>query len=101
MRDTQQKPEPEVIAPVAIKRVDPRYTPEAMRAKIQGKVKIEAVVNTKGEVVNARILESLDAELGLDANALTAASLWKYEPGRYNGKVVASTVVIEMEFRLH
>lgn len=96
-----QQPEPVVTAPVAIKRVEPKYTPEAMRAKIQGKVKIEAVVNTKGEVTNTKILESLDAEFGLDANALTAASQWRYEPARYNGKVVPATVVIEMEFRLH
>lgn len=96
-----QQPEPVATAPVAIKRVEPKYTPEAMRARIQGKVKIEAVVNTKGEVTNAKILESLDAEFGLDANALTAASQWRYEPARYNGKVVPATVVIEMEFRLH
>lgn len=96
-----QKPEPVVVAPVVIKRVDPKYTAAAMGAKIQGKVKISAVVNIRGEVVEARIIESLDAELGLDASALTAASQWRYEPARHNGKVVAATVVIEMEFRLH
>lgn len=88
-------------APVVMRRVDPKYTPEAMRARIQGTVRIEAVVDTRGRVTNARIIESLDSALGLDANALSAAMQWQYEPARSEGQPVPATVVIEMEFRLH
>lgn len=100
-----QEPQPAAATvgggPVLLRRVHPKYTPEAMRAKIQGTVRIEAVVNTRGEVTNAKIVESLDSELGLDAAALDAVSQWRYQPTTLNGRPVPVVVIIALEFRLH
>lgn len=96
-----QKAEPVVIAPVATKRVDPKYTPEAMRAKIQGIVTLLVTIDAQGVVTGATVAESLDAEHGLDANAIAAVMQWSFKPGTIDGVAKPFSVKISMEFRLH
>ncbi len=90
-----------VINPTILRQMDPRYTPEAMRAKIQGVVELEAVVGTNGVITEIRILKSLDRAFGLDEEAIRTAKQWLFRPGRYQGENVPVMVVIQMEFRLH
>lgn len=98
---TSQKAEPVVVQPVATKRVDPKYTPDAMRAKIQGIVTLLVVIDAKGVVKSATVAESLDAEYGLDANAIDAVMQWTFLPGTINGVATPFSVKVAMEFRLH
>jgi TonB family protein len=81
--------------------VDPRYTSEAMRQKIQGEVHVEAVVRPDGTVDEARVVKSLDSTYGLDANALTAARQWLFAPGRLRGEAVPVRAILILTFRLH
>jgi TonB family protein len=87
-----------VQAPRLIKDVKPQYTGDAMRAKIQGVVKMEAVVETDGTVGEVRVTQSLDQELGLDDEAVKAVKKWRFEPGRKDGVVVPVLVEILMTF---
>lgn len=59
-----------VTPPRLIKAGRPDYTPEAMRAKVQGAVKLEIVVKTDGTVGDSRIVRSLDRVFGLDDAAI-------------------------------
>ncbi len=70
----------------------PKYTADAMRAKIQGDVEIQVVVNVKGEVERARVIQSLDKVFGLDDAALAAARQFRFEAGTLNGKPVPVAV---------
>lgn len=69
--------------PVLIREVKPNYTGEAMRAKLQGIVEMEAVVLADGSVdpKSIRITRSLDANLGLDQQAIIAVKQWRFRPG--------------------
>lgn len=87
--------------PVLIKQVDPKYTPEAMRAKIQGIVELEAVVGVNGQITEVRIHKSLDRGFGLDEEAMKVARQWLFRPARFQGQPVPMVVIIQMEFRLH
>jgi len=87
--------------PVVIKQVDPKYTPEAMRAKIQGIAELEAVVGVNGQITEVRIHKSLDRGFGLDEEAMRVARQWLFRPARYQGQAVPMVVIIQMEFRLH
>src|SRR5688572_1525130 len=49
-----------VTMPTLIERVSPKYTPDAMRARVQGSVWIECVVQADGTVGDARVIQSLD-----------------------------------------
>jgi TonB family protein len=100
-RSTRTSAGADVVAPIATVREIPKYTPDAMRAKIQGMVAVEIIVSPEGNVTAARVIKSLDKELGLDEEALKVARLWKFVPGTYQGQAVAMRVMIDLEFRLH
>jgi periplasmic protein TonB len=87
--------------PKAMHSVMPKYTADAMRAKIQGRVKVQVVVGTEGKVDRARVLESLDKDLGLDEAAVAAARQWTFEPGTLAGRAVPVAMDLVLEFRLH
>lgn len=91
----------DVSEPVALRRVSPRYTREAMQLKLQGVVELEAVVDTDGRVDRVRVTRSLDALYGLDETALEAAKQWRFEPGRHAGMAVPVYVTLVLEFRIH
>src|SRR4029079_18466477 len=73
-------PGPWVAAPVVATTVEPKYTSDAIRQKIQGQVVVEAVVGADGQVIRARVKSSLDSVYGLDANAVAAAKQWTFDP---------------------
>jgi TonB family protein len=89
-----------VTMPRLLKEVKPDYTSDAMRAKVQGTVLIECVVNVAGAVEQAKVLRSLDPTFGLDEQALKAARLWRFSPGTRLGQPVAVLVTIELSFTL-
>ncbi len=86
--------------PTILRQVDPKYTPDAMRAKIQGIVELEAVVGTSGVITEVRVTKSLDRAFGLDEEAIKTAKQWLFRPGRFQGKAVPVLVIIQMEFHL-
>lgn len=89
-----------VTMPTLLREVKPNYTSDAMRAKIQGTVLIECVVNTNGEVTDVKILNSLDPTFGLDQEAIKAAKQWRFSPGTRLGEPVPVVVSIELSFTL-
>lgn len=91
---------PHVVAPTQTKAVKPQYTPEAMRAKIQGTVVVAAVINADGSVGDVRVLQSLDTVFGLDDQAVKAVRASTFTPGRMGANAVPVLVVIEQTFTL-
>lgn len=89
-----------VILPRVLRQVHPNYTADALRAKVQGSVCVEAVVLPDGSVGQARVVRSLDPKFGLDEEALKAARQWRFAPGTRLGQPVAVLVTIEMTFSL-
>jgi TonB family protein len=78
--------------------VAPRYSEQAMRARIEGVVQLEAIVLPTGEVGMVRVIKSL--EPSLDVQAVTAFKGWKFAPGMRQGKPVPVLVSVEMKFAL-
>ena len=87
--------------PTVLHEEKPKYTSDAMRAKIQGIAQVEAVVDERGLVSDVRIFKSLDKVFGLDSEALQAAKKWRFRPATNFGKPVKFRIIIELEFRLH
>lgn len=92
---------PVLRAPVPRETPKPRYTREAMRARIEGNVSVEIVVGVDGTVTDARIVESLDTEYGLDEAALEAAKQWVFRPGSLDGRAVPVIVTLKLSFTIH
>jgi protein TonB len=90
-----------VTPPVAVHQEKPRYTIEAMRARIEGAVVVECVVQPTGVCERMRVLRSLDSRLGLDEQALRAAAAWRFVPATRLGKPVAMLITIQLGFSIH
>ncbi len=89
-----------VETPKLLREVKPQYTAQAMRAKIQGTVLLECVVQPDGTVGNIKVVRSLDSSFGLDQEAIKAARQWQFAPGTRFGQPVAVLVTIEIAFTL-
>jgi periplasmic protein TonB len=91
-----------VTAPALLVDVKPAYTVDAMRAKLQGVVELDAIVLPDGTVDPRRIqiTRSLDRALGLDDQAVRAVQQWRFRPGTLKGKPVPVRVHVELTFTL-
>lgn len=87
-----------VIPPTAIYKPEPGYTEEARKARTQGIVILEMIVDENGDVQNVKILKPLPN--GLSEEAIKAVTLWKYKPGTLEGKPVPVIFNVSVSFRL-
>ncbi|MEO6223560.1 MAG: energy transducer TonB [Vicinamibacterales bacterium] len=90
---------PGVVPPKVLNQTDPKYTVNAMRARIEGSVKIQAIVGLKGRIEKSRVKEPLHPDL--DAEALRTLDSWEFEPGRVNGQPARVLIEVDMMFRIH
>lgn len=88
----------DVAPPVKIRAPSPQYTEIARKARIQGVVIVEAIIDKQGNVTNVKILKPLP--MGLDRAAADAVSQWKFKPATLNGKPVAVIYNLTVNFRL-
>ena len=86
--------------PRVLREVKPQYTSDAMRAKVQGTVWLEAIVMPDGSVGRVSVVKSLDPVFGLDEEAVKAARQWRFAPGTRLGQPVPVIVTIELTFTL-
>jgi TonB family protein len=87
-----------VIPPRVVRQTRVSYTPDAMRAKIQGAVWLDVVVNTDGTVGAVKVAKSLDAVYGLDKEAVKTVKEWRFAPGTRDGVPVPVRVMVELTF---
>ena len=97
---TVYRPGDGVTLPIVVHEVKPKYTAEAMERKIQGSVWLETVVLATGDIGDVIVTRSLDAEYGLDQQAIAATKQWKFRPGTKDGRPVAVWVTIELTLTL-
>jgi protein TonB len=84
--------------PIAIYAPDPEYSDEARKARLQGRVQLEMIVDETGHPRNIRVLQSLG--LGLDEQAIKAAARWRFKPGMKDGKPVPVVAFLDVGFHL-
>jgi TonB family protein len=92
--------EPGVKAPIRTKEVRPDYTPEAKRAKIEGIVELQGVIDADGQIRDLHVMRSLDKRFGLDEQARKAVEAMRFDPATKNGVPVRVMVTIELQFTL-
>jgi TonB family protein len=87
----------DISAPRKIKDVPPVYPAEALAAKVQGVVIIEAVIGKDGKVESAKIVRSIPM---LDQAALDAVQQWEFTPTLVNGVAVPVVMTVTVNFKL-
>jgi TonB family protein len=85
--------------PVILSRVELEFPPDAKEARVSGAVRVEVLVNEKGEVYEAKVL---DGHPWFFLSALDAVVQWKFKPMLANGepKPFLTTVWIGFNSRL-
>lgn len=86
-----------VRQPKLIHEVRPVYPPLARQARIQGVVKINAIVSRDGAVQSLQVAGGHPLLL---AAAMDAVRQWRYEPTLLNGEPVEVVLVVDVNFRL-
>ena len=93
------RPGIDVTLPKQVKNVYPRFPPDAVQARVQGLVGMEAVVLPDGTVGEVRVVRSLDKRYGVDDEAVKALKQWQFTPGTNKGGISVPVVVeVEMTF---
>ena len=88
-----------VSAPRVIHQLDPEYSDEARKEKIEGVCVLYVVVGPDGLPRDIRVQRVLGH--GLDEKAIEAVRQWKFEPALKDGKPVAVAVNVEVTFHLY
>jgi periplasmic protein TonB len=83
--------------PVKLKDVKPVYPADAMAAKVSGVIILEAVINTSGQVVKARVLRG---DPMLDQAAVDAVERWEFTPTLLNGVPTPIVMTVTVNFRV-
>jgi len=86
-----------VSAPRVLKRVDPKYTSEAERERIQGTALYTLVVDFSGRPKDIELLSPIG--YGLDERGIEAIEQWRFAPGMKEGAPVNIRAQIEVNFR--
>ncbi len=89
---------PGIQPPVPVRKVDPKYVPAAVEERVEGKVRLAAVIRKDGSVDTVEVLRSLDGRL--DRSAQEALAQWKFEPARRDGAAIDVDAVFEIPFQL-
>lgn len=85
--------DPDVTAPAIVRQVMPRLTP-SMKAQANDRGVIEIVIDELGRVTFAAIRTSV--HVMFDAELLSAARDWKYQPATFHGKPVKYRKMIQI-----
>lgn len=84
---------------IPLQRIAPQYPRDAARARINGWVQLEVLVNADGSVRSAKVLEAQPKGL-FEATAVAAVLRWKFKPKIVNGTPVAQRGSQRIDFNI-
>ncbi len=100
--------------PRPVRFVEPEYAEEARRRRIRAEIVVEVLVDARGRVTDARIVERILVRnperneresvaalgYGLEESALATARQWTFRPARQDGRAVEAWTTITFSFGL-
>jgi TonB family protein len=96
------QPKNGILGPFPLRKVEPQYTEEARKARLEGSVILQVEVRPDGAVApdSVTVVEGLG--MGLDEKAIEAVKQWIFKPAYRDGKPLgmAMPVNVPVEFRL-
>lgn len=92
------KKKPELSGPVPLSKVDPKYPPSLIEARVDGEVILYAIIRKDGSVDSIQLVRGLDPQL--DLNSMEALARWKFRPATRQGEPVELETVVHIPFHL-
>ncbi len=91
-------PSHDIRPPVPLRKVDPKYVAAAAAEKVEGIVRLFAVIRKDGHVESVGVARHLDDRL--DRSAQEALAQWVFQPALLDGTPIDVDAVFEIPFRL-
>lgn len=88
----------DVRPPLPLNMVSPKYSTTAMNERVEGKVRLWAVIGKDGHVTGISLLQHVDSRL--DQSAQEALGKWLFRPAVRNGVPIDVDAVFEVPFTL-
>lgn len=88
----------DLISPVPVRKVDPKYPPELIEQNVQGEVVLYGVIRANGSVDSIQVVRGIDPQL--DANAKNAFAQWKFTPASKAGAPIDLEVIAHIPFKI-
>ena len=88
---------PKTMQDQVLTKVPPKYPPEAQKARIQGKVVLDAVIGKTGHVENLKVVSGPNE---LQQSAMDAVRQWTYKPYLLNGEPIEVKTTIQVIYTL-
>lgn len=93
--------EPGISKPVFLQKVAPKYPRDAVKAKVQGYVVVEATLGKNGKARDFTVLRALaKGKYGFEVAAIESVKQWKFKPGTKEGSPVDVRMVLKIDFVL-
>ncbi len=80
-----------------VHKVSPKYPKVAKKARIQGTVRLEAVISREGKIVDLKVLSG---DPVLVKSSLDAVQKWRYKTTTLNGRPVEVVTEIDVNYSL-
>jgi len=87
-----------ITPPTANRKVDPKYLRVAIDERVQGTVRLAAIIRRDGTVGSVELLKGIDDRL--DQTAEAALAKWQFTPAMRDGNPIDVDIVVEIPFRL-
>lgn len=87
-----------VTRPEVLVRTEPRYTEMARRARVEGLVILQAVIDERGYVTDVKLLRG--QPMGLDQAAVDAVKTWRFKPATLHNRPVKVYFNLTVNFTL-
>jgi TonB family protein len=87
----------EVNAPLALRKVDPKYPQTLVQDHVEGEVILYGVIRQDGTVDSIQLVRGIDPQL--DAYAIEAFAQWKFQPATKEGQPVDLEAIVYIPFR--
>ena len=92
--------DPGVIAPVPTFTPQLSYPPIAQRQRLEGTVELNVLVDERGMVVDAQVVQGAGGKAGLNEGAMDNVKKRKYRPATKDGVPVKVWVPVRVQFKL-
>lgn len=83
--------------PVLLSEHEPKYSPEALKARLQGTIRLSLIVGTDGVPQDVKVVRGLG--LGLDEKAVDAVQRWRFKPATRGGEPITVPAQVEVNSR--
>ncbi len=88
----------DMTPPAVVRKVDPKYISTAVTERVEGAVRLRAVIRKDGTVVSVELAQGLDERL--DRTAQEPLAKWQFSPAMRSGQPIDVDILVEIPFRL-